>query len=81
MLQTKTKEQRNHIKDIAEKHLKTSYREFCDFLHCYVYENYDGSMELNLRCHDCQSELSVDIPFDMMAEIVDYLREQKQQIK
>ena len=81
MLQTKTKEQRNHIEDIAEKHLKTSYREFCDFLHCNVYENYDDTMELNLRCHDCQSELSVDIPFDMMAEIVDYLREQNMEAK
>lgn len=76
MLEAKTKEQRNHIEDIAEKHLKTSYREYCDFLYCNVCENDDDIMELNLRCDDCQNELSVDIPFDMMAEIVDYLREQ-----
>lgn len=76
MLQAKTEEQRNHIEDIAEKHLKTSYREYCDFLYCNVCKNDDDIMELNLRCDDCLSELSVDIPFDMMAEIVDYLREQ-----
>lgn len=76
MLKTKTKEQRNHIEDIAEKYLRTSYREYCNFIYCNVYKNDDDNMELNLRCNDCQSELSVDIPFDMMAEIVDYLREQ-----
>lgn len=29
-----------------------------------------------LMCEDCNCELSVDIPFGMMAEIVDYLMEQ-----
>lgn len=76
MLKAKTIEQRNHIEDIAEKHLKTSYREYCDFLYCNVYKNDDDNMELNLRCGDCFASLCVDIPFDMMAEIVDYLREQ-----
>ena len=31
-------------------------------------------MEINIKCQDCKNELSIDIPFDMMAEIVDYLR-------
>ena len=76
MLEAKTDKQRNHIEDIAEKYLKTSYREYCDFLYCNVPGNVNHIIELNLRCEDCNNELSVDIPFGMMAEIVDYLREQ-----
>lgn len=76
MLEAKTIEQRNHIEDIAEKNLRRSYRDSCDFLHCDVYKNDSGNMELNLRCNDCYVSLCVDIPFDTMAEIVDYLREQ-----
>lgn len=76
MLEAKTDEQRNHIEDIAEKYLETSYREYCDFLYCNVFSNENHIIELNLRCEDCRNELSVEIPFDMMAEIVDYLREQ-----
>ena len=77
MLEAKTKEQRNHIEGIAEKYLRTSYRDSCDFLYCNVYKNDDDNIELNLRCNDCYVSLCVDIPFDMMAEIVDYLRREQ----
>ena len=74
MLQAKTKEQQNHIEEIANKHLHQTHCEYCDYTYSSVYRNDSDVMEINIKCQDCKNELSIDIPFDMMAEIVDYLR-------
>lgn len=79
MLQAKTKEQREHVEKIVEKN--TTNTQNCHFLSADVYRNYEESVEMNLKCMDCDCILSVDIRFDMMAEIVDYLREQNKNEK
>jgi len=74
MLRAKTIEQRKHIEDIVEEHLRTIYQD--SFVNCKVYENDDNNIKIGFRCEDCYARFCVDIPFDMMAEIVDNLREQ-----
>jgi hypothetical protein len=68
MLQA-SKEQQEHITEIVEKHLpegEASPWGYGDNEAVTIYVPYD----------DGYGEECVDIPFDMMAEIVDYLREQ-----
>ena len=63
------KEQQEHITEIVEKHLpkgKSSPWGYGDNEEVSIFVPYD----------DGYGEECVDIPFDMMAEIVDYLREQ-----
>ena len=74
MLQAKTEEQRNRIEEIANKHLHSTHCEYCDYTYGNVYKNCNEVIEINIKCQDCKNELCIDIPFDMMAEIVDYLR-------
>lgn len=45
-----------------------------DMFYANVYRNCNDVVEINIKYED--ADLSIDIPFDMMAEIVDYLREQ-----
>jgi hypothetical protein len=73
MLQVKTKEQRDYVEEIVEKHIE-QVQDYCDFNYANVYSNCNDVVEINLKYGD--ADLSIDIPFDMMAEIVDYLREQ-----
>ena len=75
MLETKTKEQRKHIEETVRKYINPRQR-CCRFISADVYVNYGELVEINLRCEDCDNHVSVDLQFDMMAEIVDYLREQ-----
>lgn len=75
MLEAKTKEQREHVENIVKKYV--TILQCCQFLSADVYSNYEESVEINLKCADCDCVLSVDVRFDMMAEIVDYLRKQK----
>ena len=75
MLETKTKEQRIHIEEIVRKYINP-IQNGCRFVSADVYVNYGELVEINLRCEDCDNNVSVDLRFDMMAEIVDYLREQ-----
>lgn len=79
MLEAKTKEQREHVEEITQKYITNT--EYCSFLSAYVYSNYEESVEINLKCEDCDNDVSVDVRFDMMAEIVDYLREQNKELK
>ena len=74
MLEAKTKEQSEHVESIVKKYVTNT--QCCQFLSADVYRNYEESVEINLKCEDCDCLLSVDVRFDMMAEIVDYLREQ-----
>lgn len=76
MLQAKTKEQKEHIEGIVKKYTTENTTQYCKFISADVYKNYEELVEINLFCNDCDGLLSVDIRFDMMAEIVDYLREQ-----
>jgi len=73
MLEAKTKEQRDYIEEIVEKHIER-IQYGCKFSYANVYSNCNDVVEINIvHEHD---DLSIDIPFDMMAEIVDYLRSQ-----
>ena len=74
MLEAKTKEQREHVENIVKKYMIDTH--YCQFLDVNVYRNYKESVEIGLKCDDCDSLLYVDVLFDMMEEIVDYLREQ-----
>lgn len=74
MLQATAKEQIEHVENIVEKYVTNT--QCCQFLSADVYRNYGESVEINLMCSDCDCLLSVDVRFDMMAEIVDYLRSQ-----
>lgn len=74
MLQAKTKKQREHVENIVKNYITNT--QCCQFLSADVYRNYEESVEINLKCADCDCCLSVDVCFDMMAEIVDYLRVQ-----
>jgi len=73
MLKAKTKEQRDFVEEIVEKHIE-SVQNNCDFCYACVYGNCNDVVEINLKYED--ADLSIDLPFDMMAGIVDYLREQ-----
>lgn len=73
MLQTKTREQREIVEEIVEKHIE-QIQDGCKFGYACVYGNCNDVVEINLKYED--ADLSIDLPFDMMAEIVDYLREQ-----
>lgn len=75
MLEAKTEEQREHIEEIVRNYINKK-QEYCDFVSANVCKNYKELLEINLSCEDCDNEMSVDIRFDMMAEIVDYLRMQ-----
>jgi hypothetical protein len=69
MLEAKTKEQQEHITEIVEKYFpkgKASPRGYGDNEEVTIYVPYD----------DGYDEECIDIPFDMMAEITDYLRSQ-----
>jgi hypothetical protein len=72
MLEAKTEEQREHVENIVKKYMIDTH--YCQFLDVNVYRNYKESVEISLKCDDCDSLLYVDVLFDMMAEIVDYLR-------
>jgi len=73
MLQAKTRIQRDYVEGIVEKHIER-IQDGCKFSYANVYSNCNDVVEINIvHEHD---DLSIDIPFDMMAEIVDYLREQ-----
>lgn len=74
MLQAKTKKQKEYIENIVKKYVTNT--QCCQFLSADVYRNFEESVEINFKCSDCDCLLSVDVRFDMMAEIVDYLREQ-----
>lgn len=78
MLQAKTREQANCIEEIVGKCLKQSRTRYGKFLYGNVYKNATDLVEINLTCGDCDNYLSIDIPFDMMAEIVDYLRKENE---
>ncbi len=80
MLQAKTKEQREHIEETVRKYINP-VQGCCRFVSADVYVNYEELVEINLRCEDCDNDVSVDLRFDMMAAIVDYLREQNKEVK
>ena len=73
MLQAKTKEQRDCVEEIVEKRI-ASIQNNCIFDYACVYNNCNDVVEINLKYED--ADLSIDLPFDMMAGIVDYLRSQ-----
>ena len=73
MLQAKTKEQRDYVEEIVEKHIEQT-QDGCKFGYACVYTNCNDVVVINLKHKD--ADLYIDLPFDMMAEIVDYLREQ-----
>lgn len=76
MLEAKTREQANCIEEIVGKYLKPLSTQDFKFLYGHVYKNDNDLVEINITCGGCYNYISIDIPFDMMAEIVDYLREQ-----
>lgn len=73
MLEAKTKEQRDCVEEIVEKRIEEA-QDNCNFYRACVYSNCNDVVEINLKYED--ADLSIDLPFDMMAEVVDYLREQ-----
>ena len=73
MLEAKTKEQREFVEEIVEKCIEPIQNN-CVFGYSCVYSNCNNVVEINLKYED--ADLSIDLPFDMMAGIVDYLREQ-----
>ena len=79
MLKAKTKEQREHVESIVKKRIH-HLQDCCFFEDAKLYLNCQELVEINLTCLDCDSSICVDIPFDMMAEIVDYLREQNKEV-
>jgi len=80
MLQARTKEQNEHIEGIVKKYVDVNTQN-SKFVSADVYKNFEELVEINLRCEDCDELLSIDIRFDMMAEIVDYLRKENEQIE
>ena len=70
MLQTKTKEQQEHITEIINDSFK---QQGIEDLSGYANET---DITLWIPIDGGYDEVCVDVPFDMMAEIVDYLREQ-----
>ena len=78
MLQAKTREQADCIERVVDKYLKQSQPQYCKFLYGNVYKNATDLVEINIMCGDCDNYLSIDIPFDMMAEIADYLRKENE---
>lgn len=73
MLEAKTREQRDYVERIVEKHIAQTQNQ-CKFSYANVYSNCNDVVEINLKYEN--ADLSVDLPFDMMAEIVDYLRKE-----
>lgn len=73
MLEAKTEEQREFVEEIVEKHIEET-QDNCNFYRACVYRNCNDVVEINLKYED--ADLSIVLQFDMMAEIVDYLREQ-----
>ena len=78
MLQAKTEEQRNYVEEIVEKHIEAT-QDNCNFYRACVYGNCNDVVEINLKYED--ADLSIDIPFDMMAKIVDYLRKENEEVE
>ena len=70
MLQAKTEEQQEHITEIINDSFKQQGIEglsgYANDKDITLWIPYDGGYD----------EVCVDVPFDMMAKIVDYLREQ-----
>ena len=78
MLQAKTEEQRNYVEEIVEKRIEAT-QDNCNFYRACVYRNCNDVVEINLKHED--ADLSIDLPFDMMAEIVDYLRKENEEVE
>lgn len=78
MLEAKTDEQRDYVEEIVEKRI-APIQNNCVFGFACVYRNCNDVVEINMKYED--ADLSIDLPFDMMAEIVDYLREQNKEVK
>lgn len=78
MLQAKTEEQRNYVEEIVKKHIEAT-QDNCNFYRACVYGNCNDVVEINLKYED--ADLSIDIPFDMMAKIVDYLRKENEEVE
>lgn len=73
MLQAKTKEQREYVEDVLSKHMNRE-NEYCRFIRAFVPSNDSNIVEINLLCVDCGNEMSVDIPFVVMKQIVEFLK-------
>lgn len=78
MLQAKTKKQRSYVEEIVEKYIEDAQYN-CNFYRACVYNNCNDVVEINLKYED--ADLSIDIPFDMMAKIVGYLRKENEEVE
>lgn len=69
-----SKEQQEHITDIINNSFGQGIEEPSGYAN-------DNDITLWIPYDGGYDEVCVDIPFDMMAEIVDYLREQNKEVK